>query len=318
MDVGELDDAEAVEGGGEIADEEGWIGERKLVAADVVSVEGEGGGGGGGGGEEAAAGDSGHRSSVEDGGWLVESPIMIPLGRKRRVMAAVKAAGADAMVVTSLTDIRYLTGFTGSSAVLVLVGGKATFFTDGRYTTQAGLEVDGAKIVIAERNVLKAAVEFAVAAGVARCGFDSAGVTVAGLEAMRLLLPAKLRKSFFVAMPDVIANLRQVKDEVEQEAMREAAALGCRLFEGVLEHIVPGATEMEVAMALEYMARLEGAEGMSFESIVAGGTRSALPHARATNAKLPRRRFVMMDFGVLLGGYCSDMTRMVHLGAGAE
>ena len=197
---------------------------------------------------------------------------MIPLGRKRRVMAAVKAAGADAMVVTSLTDVRYLTGFTGSSAVLVLVAGKATFFTDGRYQTQATAEVDGAGVVIAERNVLKAAVDFAVAAGVVRCGFDAAMVTVAGLEAMRAMLPAKLRKSWLVAMPDLIANLRQVKDEVEQDAMREAAALGCRLFEGVLEHIVPGATEMEVAMALEYMARLEGAEGMSFESIVAGGS----------------------------------------------
>ena len=112
-----------------------------------------------------------------------------------------------------------------------------------------------------------------------------------------------------------MAKLREVKDELEQDAMREAAALGCRLFEGVLEHIVPGATEMEVAMALEYMARLEGAEGMSFESIVAAGARSALPHGRATNAKLGRRGFVLLDFGVLLGGYCSDMTRMVHLGA---
>ena len=97
--------------------------------------------------------------------------------------------------------------------------------------------------------------------------------------------------------------------------MREAAALGCRLFDSVLEHVLPGATEMEVAMALEYMARLEGAEGMSFETIVAGGERSALPHGRATNAKLPRRGFVTLDFGVVLNGYCSDMTRTVHMGA---
>ena len=219
------------------------------------------------------------------------------------------------MLVTSLTDVRYLTGFTGSSAVLVLLGGKATFFTDGRYTTQAAAEVDGARVVIAERNVLKAATEFAAAAGVARCGFDATSVTVAGLETMRAGLPAKLRKSWLVAMPGLIAALREVKDEAEQDAMRAAAALGCRLFEGVLEHIVPGATEMEIAMALEYMARLAGAESMSFESIVAGGARSALPHARASNARLPRRGFVMLDFGVLLDGYCSDMTRMVHLGA---
>lgn len=240
---------------------------------------------------------------------------MIPSGRKKRVMAAVKAAGAEAMLVTSLTDVRYLTGFTGSSAVLVLAGGKATMFSDGRYATQAAEEVDEAKVVIVERNVLGAAVAFLVEAGVARCGFDAATVTVAGLEDLRASLPAKLRKSFFVAMPALIARLREVKDEVEQEAMREAAALGCRLFEGVLEHIVPGATEMEIAMALEYMARLGGASGMSFESIVAGGAKSALPHGRAGNVKLPRRGFVLLDFGVVLEGYCSDMTRMVHLGA---
>ncbi len=230
--------------------------------------------------------------------------------------AAVKAAGAEAMVVTSLIDVRYLTGFTGSSAVLVLVGGKATMFTDGRYRTQAAAEVDGAQVVIVERNALSAAVAFAAKAGVNRCGFDSGQVTVAELEAMRAGLEQKLRKDFFVAVPDVVAKLREVKDELEQDAMREAAALGCRLFDGVLEHIVPGATEMEIAMALEYMARLEGAEGMSFESIVAAGARSALPHGRATNQKLGRRGFVLLDFGVLLGGYCSDMTRTVHLGAG--
>ena len=112
----------------------------------------------------------------------------------------------------------------------------------------------------------------------------------------------------------LVAGLREVKDEIEQDKMREAAALGCRLFDQVLEHIVPGATEMEVAMALEYMARLEGAESMSFESIVAGGERSALPHGKATTAKLPKRGFVVLDFGVVLGGYCSDMTRTVHMG----
>jgi len=112
-----------------------------------------------------------------------------------------------------------------------------------------------------------------------------------------------------------VAGLREVKDEIEQERMREAAALGCRLFDQVLELVVPGATEFEIALALEYMARSEGAEGMSFETIVAGGARSALPHGRATSAKIPRRGFVVMDFGVVLHGYCSDMTRTVHMGA---
>ncbi len=235
-------------------------------------------------------------------------------GRKRRVAAAAKRLGAQALLITYLPDVRYLTAFTGSNAALLLHGSRATLFTDGRYMTQAQAEVDGAAVVIAEHSVVRAAIDFAVAQGVANCTYDAATTTVQGLEAMRAAVPAKLRKAFFVAAPGLIAGLREIKDEVEQDRMRAAAALGCRLFDQVLEHIVPGATEMEVAMALEYMARLEGAESMSFETIVAGGPRSALPHGRATIAKLPRRGFVTLDFGVRLEGYCSDMTRTVHMG----
>ena len=239
---------------------------------------------------------------------------MIPAGRKRKLVAAVAKRGAQGMLVTNLADVRYLCGFTGSNAALAMVGGRATLFTDGRYTSQAQAEVDGAKVVIAERNVVGAACASMVERGVERCGFDETVTTVAGLDAMRAGLPAKLRKSWFVGVGAVVARLREVKDEHEQDALREAAALGVKLFNDCLEYIVPGATEHEVALALEYMARLAGAERMSFETIVASGQRSALPHGRATGAKLPRRGLVTLDFGVVLNGYCSDMTRTVHLG----
>jgi Xaa-Pro aminopeptidase len=238
---------------------------------------------------------------------------VVPPERRRRVASAVKKAGAEALLVTHLPDVRYLTGFTGSSAALVVRGSKATMFTDGRYTTQAAQEVDGAKIEITEKPAAVAACEFAVEQGVEKLGFDPAATTVAGLEALREAVPAKARKKFFVAASGIVAELRQVKDEVEQEKMREAAALGCRLFDQVLEEIHQGATEMEVALALETMAKFAGAERMSFETIVAGGERSALPHGKASGAKL-KRGFVTIDFGVVLDGYCSDMTRTVHLG----
>ena len=218
------------------------------------------------------------------------------------------------MLVTHLPDVRYLTGFTGSNAAIVVRGSKVVLFTDGRYTTQAAEEVEGAKVVIADQPVSLAACEFALAEGVISCGFDSAQTTVETTETMRSKLPPKQRKSWLLAVPGLIAGLREIKDEVEQDQMRAAAALGCQLFDQLLEHIVPGATEMEVAMALEYMARLAGAERMSFETIVAGAERSALPHGRATLAKIPKRGFVVLDFGVVLDGYCSDMTRTVHMG----
>jgi Xaa-Pro aminopeptidase len=118
----------------------------------------------------------------------------------------------------------------------------------------------------------------------------------------------------FVDVGALVAGLREVKDEDEIAILRRAALLGCGLFDHMLGFIEGGMTEMAVAAELEYRARLAGAEAMSFETIVAGGERSALPHGRATLAKIPRRGFVTLDFGVVVDGYSSDMTRTVHMG----
>ncbi len=239
--------------------------------------------------------------------------------RRKKAWAAAQVAGVDALVVTHLPDVRYLTGFTGSNAAVVLVGAgksgvRAVLFTDGRYTGQAKAEARGVKVVIEKKSALGGACAWMEAAGVRRCGFDETQTTVAGLEGMRKAVSGKVRRRMFVGVGAVIARLREVKDADEIAAMRVAALVGCELFEGMLGFIQAGMTEFEVAAALEYAARLRGVEAMSFETIVACGERSALPHGRATGAKLPRRGFVTLDFGVVLGGYCSDMTRTVHLG----
>jgi Xaa-Pro aminopeptidase len=109
-----------------------------------------------------------------------------------------------------------------------------------------------------------------------------------------------------------------VKDASEIEKMRAAARLGCKVFNAAVKTLRTAKTEAEFALALEVLARQGGAEAMSFETIVASGERSALPHGRASGAKLPRRGFVTVDFGVLLDGYCSDMTRSVHLGKASQ
>jgi Xaa-Pro aminopeptidase len=234
--------------------------------------------------------------------------------RKRRAAAAAKSVGVDGLLVTHLPDVRYLSGFTGSNAALILAGGRAVLFTDGRYTGQAKAEAVGTKVVIAMKPAVTAACEWIAVAKVRRCGFDAAHTTVAALEGMRKALPAKVRRGMFVPVGSLVARMREVKDAEEIAKLRAAARVGCELFEGMLTYLEPGVTEIEAAASLEYAARLAGAEGMSFDTIVASGVRSALPHGRATAAKLPKRGFVTLDFGVILDGYSSDMTRTVHMG----
>lgn len=234
--------------------------------------------------------------------------------RRRRARAAAKKAGVDGVLLTHGADVRYLTGFTGSNGALAMAGARAVLFTDGRYTTQAKAEAAGLRVVISPKPAGIAAVEWLASQSVERCGFDSTLTTVSTLARMRKALPGKVRRSFFVEADGLVPRLREVKDAGEILLMRRAAKAGCGLFEIALKHIAAGVPEMEVAAQLELAARRAGADGMSFETIVASGKRSALPHGRATSAKLPKRGFCTLDFGVLLKGYCSDMTRTVHLG----
>jgi Xaa-Pro aminopeptidase len=243
---------------------------------------------------------------------------MHEVARRRQAMQAVKSAGAEALMTTHLPDIRYLTGFTGSSGAVAIYGGRAALFTDGRYTTQAKAEAEGVRVVIDKRSPAVNAMEWLVERGATSCAFDAGHTVVTALDGMRKALPSSLRRKFLVATDGVVAKLREVKDEVEVARMRRAARVGCKLFEEVLPFVVPGATEMSVAAQLEFRARMAGAEAMSFDTIVASGARCALPHGQASSAKLPKRGFVTVDFGVLLEGYCSDMTRTIHLGKASQ
>ena len=243
--------------------------------------------------------------------------------RRIRAAHAARAAGVDALLVTHLPDVRWLCGFTGSSAALVLPcpspgssrkATRAVLFTDGRYIAQAHAEAVGTQVVIATKPPLTEACEWITSARIKRCGFDRTQTTIAALDNMRKAIPATKRRSLFVPLDPLVALLRQIKDADEIAKLRAAALLGCKLFDHILTFIQPGMTEMAVAAELEYAARLAGADGMSFETIIASGERSSRPHGHATMSKLPRRGFVTLDFGVLLDGYCSDMTRTIHIG----
>lgn len=234
--------------------------------------------------------------------------------RRRSAHLAAKQAGLDALLLTHAPDVRYLTGFTGSNGAVALFGSRAVLFTDGRYTTQAREEAKGLRIVIGKGSAALAAADWLGKQSATSCGFDATLTTVAELNRMRKALPGKLRRGFFTEANGLVARLREIKDPDEIRRMRRAAKAGCSLFEIALKTIRPGTPEIEVAAQMELAARRAGADGMSFETIVASGKRSALPHGRATTAKLPSRGFVTLDFGVLLDGYCSDMTRTIHIG----
>jgi Xaa-Pro aminopeptidase len=169
-------------------------------------------------------------------------------------------------------------------------------------------------VVIAQGPILREACAWMLAAGIRRCAFDAEHMTVAALDMLRQWIPGKQWRGFFQPVPPLVAKLREIKDTEEIARLQSAAQLGCHLFGGLLTQIEAGKREVEVAAHLEFAARMAGADSMSFETIVAGGARSALPHGHATEQQMPRRGFVVLDFGVMLRGYCSDMTRTVHLG----
>ena len=202
------------------------------------------------------------------------------------------------------------------------------FFTDGRYTEQARSEVQTARIVIARQGPLPAAAAWLSTnplsthprisrrASPTKIGIEGEHMTVATRFRLAGILPASVRLR---ETPALVEQCRMVKDEEEIARIRSAVILGAGLFDRALEVIRPGVKEIEVAAEMEYAARKAGAEAMSFETIIAGGERSALPHGRASQAAIPRQGFVVCDFGVILTGYCSDMTRTVYVGrASAE
>ncbi|HET9086852.1 MAG TPA: Xaa-Pro peptidase family protein [Acidobacteriaceae bacterium] len=234
----------------------------------------------------------------------------------------------DALLLTHPPDVRYLTGFTGSNAAVVLPisGGSirkknsAVLFTDGRYIEQAQQQTQDATVVIAQGPVLGEASAWMQARNIRSCGVDAEHTTIATLEALRRSISPRDQKKFFQPVPSMVASQRQIKTPEEIARLRAAAQLGCALFDKLLSVLEPGKRETEIAAHLEFAARMGGAEAMSFETIIASGRRSALPHGHASVQRLPKRGFVVLDFGVMLSGYCSDMTRTVHLGpaTGAE
>ncbi|GAA4859625.1 M24 family metallopeptidase [Actinomycetospora straminea] len=249
-------------------------------------------------------------------------PERAPGGHARRrdaLRRLLREAGLDALLVTDLVNVRYLTGFTGSNAALLVHADdeadrgedRTVLATDGRYTTQAAAQTPDLPVLV-ERACAPALLR----RGEGRAGtvgFDSAHVTVDGhADLLTVLEHGELRRA-----PGLVETLRAVKDAGEVDALRQACAAADVALVGMITAggLAPGRTEREVARDLEERMREAGAEGPSFDSIVAAGAHAAIPHHRPTDAPLADGDLLTMDFGALVDGYHSDMTRTVLIGA---
>jgi Xaa-Pro aminopeptidase len=233
--------------------------------------------------------------------------------RRQRLRDAVRATGAEAALVTRLVNVRYLTGFTGSNAALIVTGDSALLATDGRYTTQASGEAPDLERVV-DRECARALVARAATDRVGLLAFEAHDVTVelhaelAGLPGAPDMRP----------LGHAVEELRTVKDEDELALLREACAISDRALAETLGGVAPGQTEREVARALDAAMVELGADGPAFDTIVASGPNSAVPHHRPTEREIVRGDLLKIDFGALYGGYHADCTRTVVVGREPE
>src|SRR5579859_386451 len=239
------------------------------------------------------------------------------LDRLRAGLAGLDGAGCDALAVTSLTNIRYLTGFTGSAGMLLLLPAETVLITDGRYATQSAEQLAAAgvaaRIEVAtaagQKEVTVAAVQ---TSGVARLGLEAAHVSWARQRAFAAdWFPAVE----LVATEGLVEALRRVKDAGELARLARAADIADAALAAVRPMLADGPTEVAFGRSLDFEMRRLGASGPSFETIVASGPNAAKPHHRPSDRRVEPGELVVLDFGAVVDGYCSDMTRTVWVGA---
>jgi Xaa-Pro aminopeptidase len=244
-------------------------------------------------------------------------------GRRRAALRSLlRERELDALLVVDLRNVRYLTGFTGSNAALLVAAGdepgaekRTRFCTDGRYLTQSAQQLPDLERLV-DRPCPPALLREAAGQDLGRTGFESHRVTVDELDTFTEVAAG----IELVRAPGLVEQLRMVKDDAEIEALRMACAAADRALADLIEHggLAAGRTEREVARDLESRMLDHGAAGPSFETIVAAGAHSAVPHHRPTDAVLHAGDLVKLDFGALVDGYHSDMTRTFVLGAPAD
>lgn len=234
-----------------------------------------------------------------------ERPEKGRIARFRRLM---RASGIESLLVTRREDVRYLSGFTGSSGSLLISSGKPCLITDFRYALQATRETFGLSVLIQKKDHISEVVDTVKRKGVEVLWFDGSSLTVECLTKFKKT-GLKLREH-----RDLVKTLRQRKDQWELASIHTAVRRAELSFRELVSSIKPGVTEREIGLRLEYSIREKGSRKAAFDIIVASGENGALPHAIVTNRRIRKGDLVTIDFGAEANGYYSDMTRTYCVG----
>ncbi len=235
---------------------------------------------------------------------------------EEKIKGILEDAKADALIITDPFNMRYLSGFSGGEGALFLTESESILITDSRYTEAAGKEssftvieekMGHTRMMILDECIRRNRID--------SVGYEDQSLICSAFDQMRAYLPEHVE---WIPLGNLVDRTRRIKSEEEIELLARAEAIGDIAFNEILKILKPGMTELEVAAELEYQMRKAGAGGFSFETIVASGMNSSMPHAVPSEKKLEEGDFITMDFGCTYKGYCSDMTRTVVLGKADE
>ena len=233
--------------------------------------------------------------------------------RVKNVQDKLSKYNIDALLVTNMFNVRYLANFTGTTGLVVITKDEAYFVTDFRYTEQAVEEAEGFTIVKNEGPIFEEVAKIVQEDKIENLGFEQENITYAVYNQINDIIPCEL-----VPVTGLVEKLREVKTEDEINIIKEAINITEKAYDYILGFVKPGKTEIEVANKLDFYMRNEGATSVSFDTIVASGVRSAMPHGVASDKVIEEGDMVTIDFGCYYKGYVSDMTRTFAVGDPGE
>ena len=233
--------------------------------------------------------------------------------RVKNVQEKLSKYNIDALLVTNMFNVRYLANFTGTTGLVVITKDEAYFVTDFRYTEQAAEEAKGFTIVKNEGPIFEEVAKIVQEDKIENLGFEQENITYAVYNQINDIIPCEL-----VPVTSLVEKLREVKTEDEINIIKEAINITEKAYDYILGFVKPGKTEIEVANELDFYMRNEGATSVSFDTIVASGVRSAMPHGVASDKVIEEGDMVTIDFGCYYKGYVSDMTRTFAVGDPGE